>query len=367
MYVINLNIKFKKFIRPLAAILLIAAAVVIIVRLAVEREESSFVLGGILHANFRTELDLARPVFGRKEADTDEERFQRPSKLPAMKLRYDFEDFVDTGEIPQFNTAENVIHAYYAILREAANMDGYHGGCGTIGMAKTSYPYAYELLAPQARQGMTLEEFIRSFSGIGHITLLKLYSAYHPENTDENTRYYVVEIEVITGPPVTEKNKGTPQPSYFAYYYGLVTVEKMPSEGWKIRRVDYVPEDFLCAPYHLWDWDAKALVQIVYGEWYKLIDKIERIDKDNSIISIYANGVSGKYRFDFLRLTNGEDILLHEYIIENGKLKEVNLLEDEHQIYKFSVLNPILKESYKSNINIKPVEPKYKKELAPTC
>jgi len=273
----------------------------------------------------------------------DAERFQRPSKQPALKLKYDFKDFQENGKVPLFSTAENAIHAYYAILKEAENMNGYHGGCGTIGMAKIPYPFAYELLALQTKQRISLEEFVKSFSGIGHMTLLKLYSAYQPAGTAENIRYFVAEIEVITGPPVTPANKNTLQASYFAYYYGLITTEEVPLKGWKIKCVDYVPEDFLCSPYHLWHWDARALVEIVYGEWYKLIDKIERVEKENSIISVYASGSTGVYRFDFLRLTNGEDILLHEYIIEKGKQRELNLLKEEDQIYKLSILNPNLR------------------------
>jgi len=352
-------INLRKIVRPAMAIaLLIAAAAVFWLVFGgkysrvISGEESRFVLGGIIHKNCitkncRTEYEQAQPVSERLGFGMDKERFQRPSKQPAFKLKYDFDikDLQDAGKVPRFSTAENAVHAYYAILKEAENMNGYHGGCGTIGMAKTPYPFAYELLAPQTRQMMSLEEFVKSFSGIGHITLLNLYSAYQPADTPENTRYFVAEIEVITGPPVTAANKNTAQPSYFAYYYGLITVEKIPLEGWKIRCVDYVPEDFLCSPYHLWHWDARALVEIVYGEWYKLIEKIERIEKRNSIISVYASGSTGEYRFDFLRLTNGEDILLHEYIIEKGKLRELNLLKEEHQIYKFSILNPNLREN----------------------
>ena len=44
-----------------------------------------------------------------------------------------------------------------------------------------------------------------------------------------------------------------------------------------------------------------------------------------------------------MRLTNGDDALLHEYTLKDGQWKEVNLLKEEHQIYKFSALNPKLK------------------------
>jgi hypothetical protein len=175
------------------------------------------------------------------------------------------------------------------------------------------------------------------------MTLLKLYPAYQPPNTPANIKYFMVEVEVITGPPYTGEGDNKPQPGYFAYYYGLITAERTPSEGWKIKAADYVPEDFLCHPMHHWDYDARYLIGIVYKNWYGLIEDIEKVERDHSLVRVYAFGNKNKYRFDFVRLTNGDDVLLHEYIQENGQWKEINLLKAEHQIYKFSILNPNLK------------------------
>ncbi|AOT71421.1 hypothetical protein [Geosporobacter ferrireducens] len=307
------------------------------------------VMGGYIHTNNKPEGEVTQVVFNSDEINDDAERFQRPSKEPALKLKYTAKDFIDHLEEPPyiqtiFQTPEDVIQAYYAILKDAANMNGYHGGCGTIGWAKIPYPYAYELLTKDVQQKMPLEKFVESFAGIGHMTLLKLYPAYQPPGTADNIKFYMVEIEVITGPPYKGHEDNQLQPSFFAYYYGLITTEKTPSNGWKIKSIDYVPEDFLCHPFHHWDYDAKFLVKIVYQNWYGLIDEIEKVEKDDSMVYVFASGSGHKYRFDFVRITNGDDVLLHENILENGQWKEVNLLKEEHQVYKFSILNPNLKQ-----------------------
>jgi hypothetical protein len=84
-------------------------------------------------------------------------------------------------------------------------------------------------------------------------------------------------------------------------------------------------------------------VEIVHGNWYGLIDKIDSTDKHDCLYMVYAVGDGQQYRFDFVRLTNGEDLLLRENIKFAGVWKETNLLRDSDQIYKFSVLNPRLK------------------------
>jgi len=57
---------------------------------------------------------------------------------------------------------------------------------------------------------------------------------------------------------------------------------------------------------------------------------------------VYAVGNGQLYRFDFVRLTNGEDLLIRENIKFAGVWKETNLLKEQDQIYKFSILNPRL-------------------------
>lgn len=339
-------ISLKRFRAPIIGFLILAILFISIWMVLGDRKAQT-VMGGFVHTNDKYEYGQVQSVFNTYEKEDISERFQRPSKQSAFKLKYSADEFIKKSEQQPniqtiFQTPEDVIQAYYAILKDASNMAGYYGGCGTIGWSKIPYPYAYELLSKDTQLNMPVEEFIDSFAGIGHMTLLKLYPAYQPPNTPANLKYYMVEIEVITGPPYKGEGDNKPQPGYFAYYYGLVTTENTPLEGWKIKSIDYVPEDFLCHPLHHWDYDAESLVGTVYKNWYGLIDEIEKIEKDDSIIHVYAVESGNKYRFDFVRITNGDDVLLHEYTQEKGQWREVNLLKEEHQFYKFSILNPNL-------------------------
>ncbi|MCT4605630.1 MAG: hypothetical protein N4A64_05905 [Marinisporobacter sp.] len=98
-----------------------------------------------------------------------------------------------------------------------------------------------------------------------------------------------------------------------------------------------IPEDFLCAPDHLWYWESTAVVQIIFGGWYHLVNEIEKVDIEGSYIKIYAKGKKNRYRFDAVRLTNGTDIFLHEYIWKNGTWKEVDYIVEKHKYLKFSI------------------------------
>ena len=335
--------EIKRYKKPL--LILALAFVSVTVLLAIYRHTSKeYFMGALVHPSM-INAEVYEGALTAADIDAgDSERFHRSSRRPALSTKYSFLDFQNPYEsLPVFKNPEDLIKAYYGLLREASNMSGYHGGCGTIGFHREPYNYAWKLLTGDYRKELPLQKFIESFSGTGHTTLLKLVPAWAPPDTPENVLYYMVEIEVITGPRITSETKNEPQPSFFAYYYGLITVEDTGREGWKIKRIDYIPEDFLCAPYHSWYWDASALVEIVHGNWYGLIDKIDSTDKHDCLYMVYAVGDGQQYRFDFVRLTNGEDLLLRENIKFAGVWKETNLLRDSDQIYKFSVLNPRLK------------------------
>lgn len=332
----------KKYSKPL---MVLSLAFVFIIGLLViyHHTTTEYVMGARIHLLVSESEEYQGSLTVTGTAANEKERFHRPSRQPAINTKYSFLDLQNANEtVPVFKNPEDLIKAYYGLLREASNMTGYHGGCGTIGHHKAPYPYAWKLLTEDYRKELSLERFIESFRGTGHTTLLKLIPAWAPDDTPENIRYFMTEIEVITGPKMTSESRRTSQPSYFAYYYGLVTVENTGRNGWKIKRIDYIPEDFLCAPYHSWYWEAEALVEIVYGNWYGLIDRIDSIDKHDSLYMVYAVGNDQLYRFDFVRLTNGEDILIRENIKFAGVWKETNLLKEREQIYKFSVLNPRL-------------------------
>lgn len=330
--------KFKLLI--IGIILLILPGYVLIERNSERGTE--FFMGGFVHTNNgKPLLEQTQAVYNSIQTDSNFERFQRPSKQPALILKYNVSDFFIDSEQPpyittKFQTPEDLIHAYYAIIKNASNMDGYGGGCGTIGWSKLPYPYAYELLSNQTRKQMSFEDFVDSFAGTGYTTLLKIFPAYQPLHTPENIRYYITEIEIITG----RLYDAGPQPSYFAYYYGLITTEKSASEGWKIKSINYIPEDFLCHPAHHWEYDARSFTDVVYKGWYGLIENIEKVDRKDTYLQIYAAGKGNKYKFEFVRLTNGDEVLLHEYIFKDNRWQEANLLKEEHQNYKFSILNP---------------------------
>lgn len=305
---------------------------------------SNLYMGTFVHA---AKHDTQEVQFTPGKVEDSDERFHRPSKQKALPLKYSFSEFENQGleefSKRKFESGRDVIEAFYAALKNAANMEGYSGGCGTVGNATNPYPFAYELLTQQARQKTTLKQFTDSFKGVGHTTLLKILPAYVPEGTPEDTEYFMVEIEVISGFPAKNSLPYAKTSTYFTYYYGIVTVKGTKEGGFRIERIDLLPEDFLCAPYHSWFYLADALVGIVFGDLYKIVDKIDSIEQKGDEISIFASGKDGKYRFDFVRLTNGHDILLHEYRLEDGKWKEVSLLKPEDQIFKLSVLNPNLK------------------------
>lgn len=282
------------------------------------------------------------------------ERFRRPSKQLPLDNHYSFTDFEKENDKPPlittvFKTSFDVVKAYFGILREASNMAGYLGGCGSIGNSLQPYPYAYKLLTNATQKQIPLSKFVNSFKGIGHITLLNLYLAYIPPRTPANFCYYMFEIESITGPSQMDELAYKRGGSYFVYQYGLITVENNLKYGWKIKSIDYLPEDFLCAPEHGWVYSAKYVVTFVYQDWYQLIDSIDSIQQNDNLIFVFASGKDKKYRFDFVRLTNGYDILLHENIFINGNWEEINILKTQDQGLKLSVLNPRLK-SVKKNI-----------------
>lgn len=305
------------------------------------KPSNQIIAGAILHSPLRASGQHIVPVMN--QDDLGSERFQRPSKALPYPNPYTFKDFQkDNEKLPlvaeKFENPEDLILAYYGILREASNMLGYSGGCGTIGESGLPYPYAYELLTKEMQKALPFDQYVNSFAGIGYTTLLKVLPAFAPPDTPDNVKYYMVEIEVITGAKAKtdeEYNQG----SQFAYYYGLIAVEKTPDEGWKIKDIYYIPEDFLCAPMHSWFYLSDAVVQIVYGDNLKLIDKIDRTERNGDMVSIYASGAGNSYRFDFVRLTNGYDILLHEYIFDNGEWKETSLLGDKWKEMKLTKEN----------------------------
>ncbi|GAA0177117.1 hypothetical protein SH2C18_04020 [Clostridium sediminicola] len=311
--------------------------------------ESQISTGAFIHVEKESGYENDLAGFSNDKSYELDERFQRPSKLSAVKLKYNFIRPKDKDEVPPYiaegfptiyQSPENVIHGYYAILKNAANMIGYGGGCGTILWNDIPYPYAYRLLSDDMKANITLEEFKDSFKGTGAMNLLHLEPAYQPPNTPDNIKYYFVEVEVLKGHKYKKEGKGFKrQPNYFEYYYGIVTTEYDKKEGWKIKSVDYLPEIYLCHPLHGWDYYYDWIIGVIYNNWYGMNLKIDNTEIVNNYIKVYASNQDNEYKFDFIRLTNGDDVLVHEYIKENDKWKEVSILKPDHEkYYKISIL-----------------------------
>ncbi|MDQ0200368.1 hypothetical protein [Neobacillus ginsengisoli] len=148
---------------------------------------------------------------------------------------------------------------------------------------------------------LNYDDFLKSFQGIGHLNLIKLYGIFD----ERDGRQYFFESETIEG-----SRKGV---TYFAYYYGFVQLTKEQNH-FKIQDISLVGEDFLCAAYHGWDHDAEAVVEVKYGNWCKLIKKIYPTRQHGYVKHIFINGTDGNdYLFVFIELTNGTDVEITQY------------------------------------------------------
>jgi len=318
----------KEILFMVSLVALIGIASLYLNDFAAEYRQKLVAGGRILQAPHYEANDI--PVFYQIDVNFSE-RFQRPSKQQALMNPYSFTDFETQDDkspliTEKFEKPEDLLLAYYAVIEEASNMSGYSGGCGSVGEGMNPFPYAYELFTKEKQDSMNLRQFTDSFKGIGHTTLLKVLPAYAPPGTPSNVKYYMVETEYITGPN-TNNDEEYRHGSYFAYNYGIAAVEQTQDDGWKIKELSYIPEDFLCAPYHSWFYFSDAVVEIVYEYNMKIVDKIEAPEMKDGLIYIKASGYGNQYCFIFTRLTNGYDILLHEYIMQNGKYIESSILE----------------------------------------
>lgn len=152
------------------------------------------------------------------------ERFFRPSKDPVLFNPFTFQK-IKNENISSFSSSEEIIYGFFGILEEAANLDNNPNiGCGTVGNVKEPYPYAYELLSSTKKKSLSYHEFIHLFLGICHISFLKIFQAYVPPDTPPNVNYYMYEIEVITGFPITTSDIKPPGLGLFGYYYGVIKV-----------------------------------------------------------------------------------------------------------------------------------------------
>ena len=183
-------------------------------------------------------------------------------------------------------------------------MDNTQTGCGSLGDTKGPYPLAYNFLSKSYKEKVSYKEYFKSFENQLHINLIKLNEVPPDKNRPNDIKYFV-ELEVIEG---TDKPKGV-----FAYYYGYIYLEK-EDRVYKIKDMMYAPENYLCAPYHGWSWDAKSLVEIEYGGWCSLVDGEVTVKDDGYERKAYFKDKDrNEYYVLFYQLTNGVDIKIADY------------------------------------------------------
>ncbi len=293
-------------------------------------------LGGGLHEGVAVSADDAsRTVFGTPEGQEAWARFRRPSSTPALALQYDGDALLavyESGQTVSYAKPEEVIHGYLALLGQASNLEGYSARCGSVGAGTTPYSYAWNLLTDEARDKLSLDDFLDSFAGVGALTPLAL----EPLQVGEDEAVYWVELEYIQAGRQSTK----PQPTAFCYCYGLIVVRHTARDGWRIQSTDYLPEDFLCAPEHGWAWEAQSFVSILYGDQYGLVDSVDLVDHQNSRTSVFASGDGREYRFDFLRATDGIDRLVGEWVQRGGDWQETSLLRGDDRVWKLTPDSP---------------------------
>ncbi|GKX30904.1 hypothetical protein SH1V18_33840 [Vallitalea longa] len=290
----------------------------------------------IIHEYTVNNNDLYQAFMGYSEYMIDNQikndiEYFRPSKLPILNDKEFKTDFMnkynlkESSEIilPQSlleNPYDNLIN-FFSILRQAANyVKGKVTGCGTLGYSKLPYPTAYEFLSSDYQEKLSYEEFLALFENILHLNLIKLHEVIQDERCSDGLRYFI-EFETIEG---SEKGVG-----YFAYYYGYICLIKV-DDVYKISDISFQGEDYLCAPYHGWNYIGEAVVDIKYGNWCSLVEERYETQQDDYIKNIYFKGTDGfDYRILFFQLTNGKDVEIAQYRKKKNNEWEVIKLDPE--------------------------------------
>jgi len=251
------------------------------------------------------------------------QKYFRPSCMPALNLRlknfklFDpyYEQTHNQIQLPTelTRTPEDTVLNYFSILREAENVGA--RSCGTIGLARIPFPIAYNFLSREYQKKISYEDYLNSFAGIGHTSLIKLCQV--PDINRGIRFFYEIEtIEAFAGMKA----------EYFGYSYGFIQLVRV-KEGYRISDLQKITEDFLCAPYHGWSQEGEAIVDVEYGNWCKLVQKRYPTIKKDYVKNIYFHGNDGAdYFFIFFTLTNGTDLEIAQFRkVDNGNWKQVNM------------------------------------------
>lgn len=251
-------------------------------------------------------------VRNQKDHNAYNQMYFRPSCMPALNRKVISSNFFDPYyektyshiQVPATltRTPEETILNYFSILREADNTIEKRS-CGTIGYARIPYPLAYNFLSKEYKQKISYEEYLHWFAGIGHINLIKLARIFNENQEEVNFFYEMETIEAFEGSDA----------EYFGYSYGFIKLAKEET-GYRISDISRSKEDFLCAPYHGWDHDAEAVIEIKYGGWCKLIKHLYPTIKNGYAKNIQFLGNDGAiYYIVFFKLTNGTDVEIAQY------------------------------------------------------
>lgn len=280
-------------------------------RIDATEKENKYILGGNLVEESIIDEDLE--VIDSKEESYDLERFFRPSdmailnddNLNILNEFYDKNPYKMDLPSKPFRSGKDTVVNYFNVLREAANpIEDNQTGCGSLGNVRGPYPVAYNFLSKSYQKELSYEDFLDSFKNILHINLIKVNNVPADEDNPDLLKYFV-ELEVIEGSTV---NKGL-----FGYYYGYIYLDK-ENDGYKIVKMDYSSENYLCAPYHGWAYDAKTFVEIEYGNWCSLIDGDVTVNEDGyEKRAYYKDKDDNEYYVLFYELTNGVDKKIADY------------------------------------------------------
>lgn len=269
------------------------------------------------------------------------ERFFRPSNMKIIndKTNQSLYDMygVDVSkiQIPQelIKMPKDTIVNYFSILREAANpLESTNTGCGSLGDTRAPYPIAYNFLDESYKKRVTYNQYLNSFKNILHTNLIKLNQVPPDENNPNDLKYFV-ELETIQG---SNEKLGL-----FAYYYGYIYLNKVDGV-YKIKDIKYLGENYLCAPYHGWRYDAESYVSIEYGDWCSLVDGDIDIKQNGYEKKAYFKDKNNnEYYVLFYQLTNGVDIKIADY------------KKDEHGEWKLIYIYPekCLEKNKKSSVS----------------
>ena len=281
------------------------------VKIHATEKESEYIFGGNLVNESIMDEDLE--VVDSEEVFYDLERFFRPSDMSILNDENlnTLEEFYNQNpykmELPAkpFRSGKDTVVNYFNVLREAANpLEDTKTGCGSLGDAKGPYPVAYNFLSKSYQKKLAYKDFLESFKNILHINLIKVNNVPADEDNPDLLKYFV-ELEVIEG---STKEKGL-----FAYYYGYIYLDK-EDDGYKIVNMNFSPENYLCAPYHGWAYDAKTFVEIEYGNWCSLVDGDVVVNEDDYEKRAYYKDKEGnEYYVLFYELTNGVDKKIADY------------------------------------------------------